>query len=182
MKFTQNSDPRGLKGPIRQADQNDVPAPDASSAQRPLPPSKPAGLRVPPTEFDYGNVSMNAGAGPDQGYRQSGPVRNGANYAAYQEPHRRGRPKVCAWCGGLMRKSSRRVLSAIGAFVLVCLGAGLMALYGLAINFFQVPWYATFALPAAYYVGSLLVGVGIVLLFIRERIWYCPNCQQVDKR
>lgn len=81
-----------------------------------------------------------------------------------------------------MKKSSRRVLSALSGFLLIVLGAGLMALYGFAINFFQVPWFATFALPAGYYIGSILVGVGILFFFIRERVWMCPNCQQVDKR
>jgi hypothetical protein len=74
------------------------------------------------------------------------------------------------------------MLSAIAGGALVVLGAALMAAYGLAINFFQVHWSMTFALPAAYYVGSLFVGVGVVFFFIRERIWYCPNCQHIDKR
>jgi len=81
-----------------------------------------------------------------------------------------------------MRKSSRRVLSALSGFVLILLGAGLMVLYGLAINFFQVPWFATFALPAGYYIGSIFIGVGVVFFFIRERVWICSNCQQIDKR
>lgn len=182
MKFTQNSDPRGLKGPIRQADQNDPPSPEPRSAQRPVSPGKTPGLRVPPTEYDYGSLAMNGNPGPDPAYRPAGPARNGGNYASYQEPPRRGRSKVCGLCGGLMRKSSRRVLSAIAGCMLIVLGAALMALYGLAINFFQVPWYATFALPAGYYIGSLFVGVGVLFFFIRERIWYCPNCQHVDKR
>jgi hypothetical protein len=81
-----------------------------------------------------------------------------------------------------MKKSSRRVFSAIGAAALIVLGAALMSMYGLAINFFQVHWAVAFALPAAYYVGSLFVGVGVVFFFVRERVWYCPNCQHIDKR
>ena len=74
------------------------------------------------------------------------------------------------------------MLSGLCGFLLIVLGAGLMAAYGLAVNFIEIHWSVTFALPAVYYVGSLFIGVGILFFFIRERVWYCPNCQQVDKR
>jgi hypothetical protein len=125
---------------------------------------------------------MMSNSGPDPSYRQPGGGLDGRNNASFREPSRKGRPKTCGWCGGAMRKSSRRVLSAVSGFVMILLGTGLMVLYGLAINFFQVPWFVTFALPAGYYVGSLFVGVGVLFFFIRERVWICPHCQQVDKR
>jgi hypothetical protein len=54
--------------------------------------------------------------------------------------------------------------------------------YGVAIDFFQPPWYAKFCLPAFYYIGSLLIGAGIVFFFLRERVWRCPRCRETAKR
>ncbi len=166
MKLPQSTDPRGLTGPIRQADQTDGYVSEPGTVPRATPtPGNSTGLRVPPTDYEYGNSSMMSNAGPDPSYGQKGGPQNGRNYAAFREPTRGGRPKTCGWCGGAMRKSSRRVLSAISGFVLIVLGLGLMSLYGLAINFFQVPWFATFALPAGYYIGSIFVGVGVPVPF-----------------
>lgn len=81
-----------------------------------------------------------------------------------------------------MAKSSRRILSALSGSLLFGLGALLMVLYGLATNFYQTPWYVKFALPAAYYIGSIFLAVGVLFFFIRERVWTCPQCKNVDKR
>ncbi|MCA1961996.1 MAG: alkaline shock response membrane anchor protein AmaP [Desulfomonile sp.] len=81
-----------------------------------------------------------------------------------------------------MAKSSRMVLSVGAGFLLILVGVGLMAAYGLATNFFQTPWFIKFALPAMYYVGSLFVGVGILFFFIREKVWRCEHCREVRKR
>jgi hypothetical protein len=95
---------------------------------------------------------------------------------------RRGKLKLCRKCGEVMTRSSRMILSVPSAVLLVVLGSILMVLYGLATNFYQTPWFAKFLLPAAYYIGSIFVGVGLLFFFIRERIWYCGNCREVDKR
>lgn len=81
-----------------------------------------------------------------------------------------------------MAKGSRRVLSAPSGFLLILLGALLMVLYGFATNFYDPPWFLKFALPAAYYVGSLFIGVGIIFFFVRERVWLCRDCRAVLKR
>jgi len=103
-------------------------------------------------------------------------------FTRFQDRLRKGKVKLCAACGGVMNKSSRMILSAIAAILLIGLGSALMVGYGLATNFFQTPWYIRYALPASYYVGSLFVGVGILIFFIRERIWFCPKCKGIDKR
>lgn len=102
--------------------------------------------------------------------------------ARFQDRLRRGKVKLCKSCGGVMAKSSRRILSALSGSVLFGLGALLMVLYGLATNFYQTPWYVKFALPAAYYIGSIFLAVGVLFFFIRERVWTCPQCKNVDKR
>jgi len=111
----------------------------------------------------------------------SGPATD-RDLTRFQDRLRKGKVRVCRACGGIMNKSSRMVLSAVGGILLVGLGAGLMVSYGLAKNFLQTPWYLQFALPASYYVGALFIGVGILFFFIRERIWYCPECKGIDKR
>ena len=93
-----------------------------------------------------------------------------------------GKVKVCSSCGGVMTRSSRMILSIPAGFGLIALGAVLMALYGFATNFAQPPWHLKFILPAAYYVGSIFVGVGVLFFFIRERVWICRKCNEVDKR
>ncbi|MFH1116344.1 MAG: hypothetical protein V1792_20720 [Pseudomonadota bacterium] len=103
-------------------------------------------------------------------------------FTRFQDRLRKGKVKICRACGGVMKKSSRMVLSSAAAVFLLIFGASLMAAYGLAVNFLQTPWYIRYALPASYYVGSLHVGVAILFFFIRERIWYCPECKAIDKR
>lgn len=99
-----------------------------------------------------------------------------------QDAVRRGKVKLCKKCGEVMTRSSRMILSVPCAVLLLVLGSALMVLYGLATNFFHTPWFAKFLLPATYYIGSIFVGVGLLFFFIRERIWYCRNCREVDKR
>jgi|UniRef100_A0A7C4ETN9 hypothetical protein len=91
-------------------------------------------------------------------------------------------PAVCPHCAGAMKKSSRAILSIPAGVALAALGCALMVFYGYATNFSQVPWFVRFALPAAYYLGSIFIGVGILFFFIRERIWRCRDCGQVLKR
>ncbi len=81
-----------------------------------------------------------------------------------------------------MSKSSRMILSPLSGFVLVVFGAILMTMYGLATNFYQPPWFMKFALPAAYYLGSIFIGVGTLFFFIREKVWTCPRCKEIRKR
>lgn len=89
---------------------------------------------------------------------------------------------ACPRCGGTMKKSSRAILSIPAGIALIAFGAALMAFYGYATNFYQFPWFVRFALPAAYYVGSIFVGVGILFFFVRERIWRCKTCGEAWKR
>jgi hypothetical protein len=93
-----------------------------------------------------------------------------------------GKVKLCGSCGGVMAKSSRMVLSAPAGLGLIVLGALLMALHGFVINFYQPPWFLRYLLPAAYYVGSIMLGVGAIFFFIREKIWYCHRCGEIQKR
>lgn len=116
----------------------------------------------------------------DQPYSQG--LTSDKEYSEFQSRLRRGKVKLCSACGGVMGKSSRMILSSVAATLLIALGALLMVLYGLALHFYQPAWYARFALPAAYYVGSIFVGVGILFFFIREKIWFCPACKEIDKR
>ena len=81
-----------------------------------------------------------------------------------------------------MRKSSRRVLSAPAGITLIVTGIILMAGYGLFTNFYQAPWFMRFALPALYYIGSILIGVGVVFFFIKENVWRCVDCREMTKR
>jgi hypothetical protein len=74
------------------------------------------------------------------------------------------------------------VLSPLAAIVLVVIGFALMTAYGLAINFYQTPWFLKFALPAMYYIGLMFIGVGTLFFFIRERVWRCHNCRELSKR
>ncbi|MBI5569511.1 MAG: hypothetical protein HY914_06150 [Desulfomonile tiedjei] len=93
-----------------------------------------------------------------------------------------GRGKICTSCGRIMKKSTRMILSPFASFAVIVLGGLLMFVYGMATNFYQVPWSVKFALPAAYYVGSIFVGLGILFFFIREKVWYCQGCRAMDKR
>ena len=103
-------------------------------------------------------------------------------FTRFQSRLRKGKVKLCAACGGVMGRSSRMILSAVAAILLIILGVLLMGFYGFALHFYQPPWYARFALPAAYYIGSIFVGVGILFFFIREKIWFCPKCKEIAKR
>jgi hypothetical protein len=93
-----------------------------------------------------------------------------------------GRGKICSSCGRMMKKSTRMILSPLAAIAVTILGALLMFFYGMATNFYQVPWSVKFALPAAYYVGSIFAGLGILFFFIREKVWFCKGCKAMDKR
>ncbi len=90
--------------------------------------------------------------------------------------------KVCGSCGGIMKKTSRQILSPAAGIALTFLGLTLMAFYGYATNFGQAPWYSKFALPAAYYIGSVFIAVGVMFFFIRERVWRCGRCSELSKR
>ncbi len=104
------------------------------------------------------------------------------NLNTFQDRLRMGKVKLCNSCGGVMAKSSRMILSAPAGLGLIAVGALLMALHGFAINFYQPPWFLRYLLPAAYYVGSIMLGVGVIFFFIREKIWYCHRCGEIHKR
>jgi hypothetical protein len=74
------------------------------------------------------------------------------------------------------------VMSPVAGLLLILLGAAFMAAYGLATNFYPTPWFAKFALPAVYYIGSIFVGVGLLFFFIREKVWKCRKCGEIRKR
>jgi len=103
-------------------------------------------------------------------------------YNRLQARLRKGKVKLCPKCGGVMNRSSRMILSPWGGMGLIVLGAILMAGYGLATNFYQTPWFVKFALPAGYYIGAIFVGVGILFFFLREKVWFCKSCREMDKR
>jgi hypothetical protein len=105
-----------------------------------------------------------------------------SDFNTFQDRLRMGKVKLCGSCGGVMAKSSRMVLSAPAGMGLIVVGALLMALHGFAINFYQPPWFLRYLLPAAYYVGSIMLGVGVIFFFIREKIWYCHRCGEIQKR
>jgi hypothetical protein len=96
--------------------------------------------------------------------------------------NRNGRVKLCVACGGIMKKSSRTLLSIPAGISLVMLGIVFMTSYGFATNFYHVPWFIKFALPAAYYIGSIFVAVGLLFFFIKEKTWKCERCGEISKR
>jgi len=96
--------------------------------------------------------------------------------------NRNNRVKLCVGCGGTMKKSSRTVLSIPAGMSLAALGVAFMTLYGYAANFYQVPWFIKFALPAVYYIGSIFVALGLLFFFIKEKIWKCERCGEISKR
>jgi hypothetical protein len=116
----------------------------------------------------------------DLGY-YSGPPTD-KEFNTFQDRLRKGKVKLCGGCGGVMIKSSRMILSPLAGASLIVLGAALMTFYGLATNFYQIPWFMKFALPAGYYIGSIFIGVGILFFFIREKVWDCPRCKDMRKR
>lgn len=130
---------------------------------------------------DYARIFAVADNGADDATFHSGAAKD-QEFVRFQDRLRRGKVKLCSGCGGVMVKSSRMILSPLSGTWLVMLGVVLMALYGLATNFYQTPWFVKFALPAGYYVGSIFIGVGILFFFIREKVWSCPRCKEVCKR
>jgi hypothetical protein len=100
----------------------------------------------------------------------------------FQARIEKGKVKLCSSCGEIMAKSSRMILSPLSAVFLLILGVGLMVGYGMAVNFYQTPWFLKFALPAMYYIGSIYLGVGLLFFFIRERVWVCHGCKETEKR
>lgn len=103
-------------------------------------------------------------------------------FSKFQSRLRKGKVRLCGGCGGVMNKTSRMMLSPMAAVFLILLGGALMGGYGLATNFYQTPWYIRFVLPALYYIGSIFLGIGTVFFFIREKIWYCRECKEINKR
>lgn len=93
-----------------------------------------------------------------------------------------GKARRCPSCRGVMSKSSRLILSPLAGLAVALAGFAFMAGYGVVTNFYQPPWYAKFCLPALYYIGSLLVGAGLLFFFIRERVWRCARCREIVKR
>lgn len=131
--------------------------------------------------YEYGGLfAIKDGSVDDDRYYAS--MAGDDDFSRFQSRLKRGKVKLCTGCGGVMSKSSRRVLSAPWGVALIILGAMLMTVYGMATNFFQPPWYVKFALPAAYYVGSIFVGMGILFFFIREKVWTCHKCKEIEKR
>jgi len=124
--------------------------------------------------------SVRDGSPEDIGFYSSVPADK--EFTTFQDRLRQGKVRLCSGCGGVMTKSSRMILSPLAGAGLVFLGALLMILYGLATNFYQTPWFMKFALPAAYYIGSIFIGVGTLFFFIREKIWNCPKCKEMRKR
>lgn len=130
------------------------------------------------SNYQMGNsVSGRTPAGADAPYYSSD-----REYLDFQDRLRNGRIKLCSSCGAMMIRSSRMILSSGSGVMLTLLGALLMFGYGVVTNFGQPPWYVKFALPAAYYLGSLFVGVGVLFFFIREKIWVCEKCREISKR
>jgi hypothetical protein len=145
--------------------------------------SPPQPRRDTNEEYDYGTPFAVRDEKVEEDLFMQGPATTtDKELAKFQDRLRRGKVKLCRSCGGVMARSSRRILSAFSGVLLLAIGGALMVLYGLATNFYQTPWYIKFALPAAYYIGSIFVGVGVLFFFIRERVWACPQCKNVDKR
>lgn len=115
----------------------------------------------------------------DYAYSMGAPEKE---FVRFQERLRKGRVKLCTSCGGVMEKSSRMILSPLAALLLIVVGAFLMGFYGLSTNFYQTPWFVKFSLPAIYYIGSILIAVGILFFFIREKVWKCVKCRDIRKR
>jgi hypothetical protein len=128
----------------------------------------------------YGKLyALGEDAPGDYAYSMGTPEKE---FVRFQERLRRGRVKLCTSCGGVMGKSSRMILSPLSALLLIVVGTALMAFYGLSTNFYQTPWFIKFSLPAVYYIGSILVAVGILFFFIREKVWKCDKCRDIRKR
>ncbi|MFC1837005.1 hypothetical protein ACFL2Q_20180 [Thermodesulfobacteriota bacterium] len=126
----------------------------------------------------YSNVFA-MGDEQEEGYPRE-PARKEVN--SFQDRLLRGKVKLCPICGGVMTKGTRMLLSGFSAFVVVVLGVLLMGAYGWATNFYSPPWFLKFVLPAAYYIGSLFIGVGVLIFFLREKVWKCHDCREIAKR
>ncbi len=134
-----------------------------------------------PNSPDSGKLFAVKEAGPSTRARRR-IDQSDSDFNTFQDRLRMGKVKLCGSCGGVMAKSSRMILSAPAGIGLIVLGALLMGLHGYAINFYQPPWFLRYLLPAAYYVGSIMLGVGAIFFFIREKIWYCHRCSEIQKR
>lgn len=176
MKFRDTFRQKGLTGPIKEAErlENDGPAPIHAAAG--------AGpYREPDEGYEYGGVfAVKDSSALEDRYYSGG--ASDSDFSRFQSRLKQGKVKLCGGCGEVMTKSSRRILSAPWGVALIALGGVLMTVYGMATNFYQPPWYIKFALPAAYYVGSIFVGVGILFFFIREKVWNCHKCKIIEKR
>lgn len=100
----------------------------------------------------------------------------------FQTRIKQGKVRLCGLCGDIMTRSTRMILSPGYAVALVLVGILSMAGYGVATNFYETPWFLKFILPAAYYMGSIFIGLGIVFFFLRERVWKCQACGELSKR
>lgn len=135
-----------------------------------------------PEEFEYGHGRLFAVTGREpEDAAYVGP-ESGPDVDRFQDRLKRGKIKLCTVCGDLMHRSSRMILSPTAAIMLVIFGTLHLFLYGAATKVFQTPWYLEFVLPALYYMGSVFIGVGVVFFFIRERVWRCSKCGEIDKR
>jgi hypothetical protein len=174
LKFNDTFRQKGLTGPIREADLE-----TASTAQ--MRASGPATAQEPEDSYGYAGM-FDVNDNPMREDRHYSGKASDSHFSRFQSRLKQGKVKLCAGCGEVMTKSSRRILSAPWGMALIVLGGILMTLYGMATNFYQPPWYMKFALPAAYYVGSIFVGIGILFFFIREKVWVCHNCKEIEKR
>ncbi len=163
-----------------------------------LKPTKPMNNQNTLPRFD-GRSNSRAGSAEDDTLEQTGlfsvegesvdlfgygavPPLDQAATNRFQARLQKGKVKLCANCNEVMVKSSRMILSPFAGILLTLLGALVMIGYGYAVNYLQTPWDLKFALPAAYYVGSIFVGVGVLFFFIREKVWFCQGCKDVHKR
>jgi hypothetical protein len=151
---------------------------EGPAPERKKPPRESTDTKAPP----YNNGKVYPLAENGQFYSPYPTDSADRDLTRFQKRLTRGRVKLCPDCNGVMTKSSRMILSPFSGLLLLIMGMLLMALYGLATNFFQVPWFAKYALPAIYYIGSILLGVGILFFFVRERVWKCDRCREIRKR
>jgi hypothetical protein len=176
LKFRDTFRQKGLTGPIKEAERLENAGPAQIHAAAEAGP-----LREPDEGYEYGGVFAVKDSSALEDRYFSGTASD-SDFSRFQSRLKQGKVKLCAGCGEVMIKSSRRILSAPWGLALIVLGAVLMTAYGMATNFYQPPWYIKFALPAAYYVGSIFVGVGILFFFIREKVWNCHKCKIIEKR
>jgi hypothetical protein len=107
---------------------------------------------------------------------------SGKDLKKFQKRLQKGKIRICPECGEIMGKANRMVLSPMSGILLIILGTLHMAIYGIVTNYLQAPWNVKFILPSIYYIGSILIGVGVVFFFIRERVWSCKRCGVISKR